>query len=96
MLDYGQIFPYLNKHRLLTESDQEDLDAMSRRSQKIDWLVRSLPRKGSDALWKFLDSLRQTADGTAHNELVSLLQEQINEVKGRRTTVNGKVGIAAK
>ncbi len=65
---------------------------MTRRGQKIDWLVKSLPRKGSDALWKFMDSLMHTADGTAHYELVSLLRQQIDEVKetSTQTTIDSE------
>ena len=80
MLDLEQIFPYLNQHKLLTNSDQEVLQSpFYSRNNKITRLVTRLHRKGSNALWRFIICLRSSADGTAHNELASELQSAVNE-----------------
>ena len=85
MLDLEQIFPYLNQHKLLTNSDQEALQSpFYSRNEKVTRLVTRLHRKGSNALWRFIICLRSSADGTAHDELASKLQSAVNEELTRR------------
>ena len=85
MLDLEQIFPYLNQHKLLTNSDQEVLQSpFYSRNDKITRLVMRLHRKGSNALWRFIICLRSSVDGTAHNELASELQSAVNEELTRK------------
>lgn len=48
---------------------------------KIDMLLKWIPKKGSDALARFIVCLRKSADGTGHDELATLLEDEIRKVR---------------
>ena len=79
MLDLEQIFPHLYSHNLLTDSEQELLQTSSvecSRKQKISRLVTGLSRKGPDALWRFIQCLNDSTDGTGHRDLAERIQDE--------------------
>ena len=83
MLDLEQVFPHLYRHNLLTDSELELLQAPSvqcSRKIKISKLVTGLPRKGQDALSRFVECLIHSADGTGHFELAKLIHEECTKV----------------
>ena len=93
MLNVDQVLPYLNQHKLLTIEEQEELQNLfPKRSQVISRLVIWIPRKGSDALWTFMVCLKSSSDGTAHGELVTVLQRSVDEMIKRRGQENTGTG----
>ena len=83
MLDLEQIFPHLFGHNLLTDSELELLQAPSvqcSRKIKISKLVTGLPRKGPDALSRFVECLIHSADGTGHFELANRIRDDCAKV----------------
>lgn len=85
LLDLDQIYPHLNQRNLLTDTEREDLQSLVySRNQKIARLVEVLPRKGSDALQRFIECLQSSTDGTAHSELADKLYSEAEEVLKRR------------
>lgn len=83
MLDLEQIFPHLYSHNLLTDSEQELLQTSSvhcSRKNKISRLVTSLPRKGPDALWRFVQCLNDSFDGTGHYDLAIKIRKDCTEI----------------
>ena len=85
LLDLEQIYPHLNQRKLLTDTEREDLQSfVYSRNQKIARLVEVLPRKGSDALQRFIECLQSSTDGTAHGELADKLYSEAEEVLKRK------------
>jgi DNA replication protein DnaC len=83
MLDLEQIFSHLYHHNLLSDSECEMLQASNvelSRKKKIARFITNLPRKGSNALDRFIQCLVNSADGTGHEELA---QNICNTVKER-------------
>lgn len=83
MLDLEQIFPHLYSHNLLTDSEQELLQTSSvlcSRKSKISRLVTSLPRKGPDALWRFVRCLSDSVDGTGHYDLAVKIKKDCTQI----------------
>ena len=60
------------------------------RNQKIARLVEFLPRKGSDALQRFIECLKISTDGTAHGELAEKLCIEAEQVLMRRKDSAGR------
>ena len=80
MLDLEQIFPHLYSHNLLTDTEQELLQTSSvhcSRKTKISKLVTGLPRKGPDALQRFVECLNNSTDGTGHHDLAKRIEEDV-------------------
>ena len=75
-LQIGPIFAHLNAMGLLTENEREILlNLVYTRQYKIDCLVQWLPRKGRDALHRFIVCLkRSSVDASGHKELARLLK----------------------
>lgn len=97
MLDLEQVFPYLYSHNLLTDSEQELLQTPSvlcSRKSKISKLVTGLPRKGPDALRRFVQCLKRSVDGTGHYDLAKRIVEEcarvLKEKSRRRSYSLGK------
>lgn len=87
LLDLEQIFPYLNQCKLLTDTEREEMQSpinIYNRTQKIARLVEFLPRKGSDALQRFIECLKSSTDGTAHDELAEKLYTEAEQVLTRK------------
>ena len=98
LLDLEQIFPHLFSQNLLTDSEQELLQTSNvhcSRKTKITRLVTGLPRKGPDALWRFVKCLNRSADGTGHRDLAVRITEDCNKVlreKSRHRRVSSFAG----
>jgi DNA polymerase III delta prime subunit len=93
MLDLEQIRCHLYQHKLLSDSECSTLQASDfelSRKTKIQMLITKLPRKGSDALDRFVKCLTNSANGTGHGELAQLI---CNTVGGResQTLASGAV-----
>ena len=76
MLDLEQIRCHLYQHKLLSDSDCAILQAPDfelSRKEKIQMLITNLPRKGSDALDRFVECLINSANGTGHGELAQII-----------------------
>ena len=81
-LNLEEIFPYLCQHGLLTYSEKEELKSDSITThKKIDKLLKWIPTKGSNALARFVECLRNSTDGTGHDELATLLEDKIRQYK---------------
>lgn len=81
-LHLKQLFPYLNQERLLSPPEDEEL--MNERfttPDRVDMLLKWIPKKGPDALARFLVCLRKSADGTGHDELATMLENEIRKVR---------------
>ena len=48
---------------------------------KVDHLLKILPKKGRSALKRFVKCLRQTAEGTAHDELADFIEKSAVDSK---------------
>ena len=84
-LDLEQVFPHLCQQRLLSYSEQEKLkNERFTTSERIDDLVKWIPMKGSDALARFSKCLENSADGTGHGELASLLKKEIGRILSKQ------------
>jgi tetratricopeptide (TPR) repeat protein len=76
MLDLEQIRCHLYQHKLLSDSECSTLQASDfelSRKTKIQMLITKLPRKGSDALDRFVKCLTNSTNGTGHGELAQLI-----------------------
>ena len=84
-LDLGQIFPHLNQQRLLTYSEQEKLNnERFTTDERIDELLKWIPKKGYDALERFVKCLENSADGTGHGELASSLEVEMRRIRSKQ------------
>ena len=85
MLNVHEIFSQLNQQGLLTPLEKGKLrNDLYTEDQKIDNIIEWIPRKGSDALGRFLICLEESSEGTAHGELVGLLKREIRKERLRR------------
>ena len=93
LLDLEQIRCHLHQHKLLSDSDWATLQApdfeLSRKT-KIQMLITSLPRKGSDALDRFVKCLINSANGTGHGELAQIICK-IVKGRGSQTSVDRRI-----
>lgn len=81
-LNLEEIFPHLNQRGLLTQSEKETLkNDYITTHKKIDKLLKWIPTKGSDALARFVICLRNSTDGTGHDELATSLEDTIRQYK---------------
>lgn len=84
-LDLEQIFPHLCQQRLLSYSEQEKLkNDRFTTHERIDDLVKWIPKKGTDALARFIKCLENSADGTGHGELASSLKEEVGRIRSKQ------------
>ena len=51
---------------------------------RIDELIKWIPTKGSDALGRFIVCLRNSTDGTGHDELATLLEDELEKTHSER------------
>ena len=80
LLNFETIFPHLVQANLLTRREQGHLQSFNTslsEDQKITKLINLLPKKGSDALQRFVSCLWDTADGTGHAELADFIQSRV-------------------
>ena len=75
-LNIETIQPYLSKHGLTTTDELEILlnDSITNLAKKKKLIYTWLPNKGDDCLSKFIEALRESSEGTTHNDLAMRLQ----------------------
>ena len=96
MLDLEQIFRYLYSYNLLTDTEQDMLQTSTvecSRKKKIMMLITNLPRKGSDALQRFVQCLLQSGDGTGHEDLAMIVKQEADKVINARSKRKEMSGI---
>lgn len=81
--DYANLdtlIPYLNEEGLLSQEDLSFLNnKLYQQSHRIDYLIFSLPSKGSDAESRFMKCLENAKDHLGHEELLKILHKTISE-----------------
>lgn len=76
------ILPFLIEQNLITPDEREYLmNALHLDADKINKLMMSLPKKGPDALDKFILCLDDSSDGTGHDALAKRIRKAIYELK---------------
>ena len=84
-LNLEQIFPHLNQQGLPSYSEKKKLrNEYFTTHDRIDELIKWIPTKGSDALERFIVCLRNSADGTGHDELATLLENELEKIQSKR------------
>jgi hypothetical protein len=88
------MFHVVNEYNigLLTRPEEERLQSLSHTfstdEAKIDHLLNVLPKKGENALKRFVKCLRETAEGTAHDELADFIENSAVESKKDKMSPN--------
>ena len=75
-LNIEAIQPYLSKYGL-TASEELDIllhDSTTNTAKKKKLIYSWLPQKGNDCLRKFIEALKESSEGTSHNDLAMRLQ----------------------
>ena len=78
-LNVEVIMPKLVEENLLTEHDEKELTNLDANFEKVEYLTKVLPKKGTPWLDKFLKCLGETLDGTGHCKVVKELESVRNE-----------------
>ena len=80
-LDVATILPHLIAFHLLTNDDRQILMTYARTQvEKAQYLLDILPRKAKGWFEKFAESLRQSAEGTGHGDLLEELEAKFKEL----------------
>ena len=75
-LDVNTILPHMNKYNLLTRPENEKLtNPYNTTSDKVNYLVEILPRKGNGWLDKLICCLKDSTEGTGHSKIIEELQQ---------------------
>ena len=86
-LNLTEIIPHLNQHDLVTNSDVHMLRSMPA-PEGVDHLISMLPRK-KDGWWKaFIAALKGSSSGTAHNDLVTILETELQQLMSSNENEN--------
>ena len=98
LLHMETVFPYLVQEDLLTQGEIDKLCSLSSTfssdEDKITFLVEKvLPKKGRNALPRFLKCLESTASGTAHDELADFIKGKASKLQGTASVVTLQKGI---
>ena len=81
LLDFAAILPYLYSSNLLTDENSRMLRNVSiSQKEKAQYLVYILPRKAEGWFGRFLDCLRQSAEGTSHADLIKELEVNLDDL----------------
>ena len=93
-VNIGAILPHLNEKALLTVQEGEILtNSNFTVYDKIDRLVQWVPRKGTDALSRFILCLRRSSgDALGHGELVKLLELEVEKAQKKATIMVSQSG----
>ncbi len=75
LMDLGRVFPLLVQRGVVSANDLRILANTSDSSAKMEKLLAVLRQKGPGFLDTFIGCLRDSADGTAHNELADGMEE---------------------
>ena len=71
------LFPYLNKYGILTSEERFYLSNNSKSpSEKVNYLLQYLERKGDETVQKFLQALKEEREHSGHAELCKLLKQR--------------------
>ena len=75
-LNIAAIQPFLSKHGLTSTDELETLlnDSITNTIKRKKLIYSWLPHKGNDCLSKFIEALKESSEGTAHNDLAMRLQ----------------------
>ena len=74
-LNVDEVLPRLYQQDVLTQNEYEEFKVITEtRVKKTDRLLQKLLSKTFTSYEKFVQVLQDTTEGTAHNELISLLQ----------------------
>ena len=75
-LNIAAIQPYLSKHGLTSTDELDTLlnDSITNTTKKKKLIYSWLPHKGDDCLSKFIEALKESNEGTTHNDLAMRLQ----------------------
>lgn len=75
-LNIEAIQPYLSKHGLTSIEELDVLlnDSISSTVKKKKLIYSWLPHKGSNSLSKFIEALKESSEGTTHDDLAMRLQ----------------------
>ena len=70
------LIPYLNKYGILTSEERFYLNNSSKSpSEKVNYLLQYLERKGEETVQKFLKALKDEREHSGHVELCRLLKQ---------------------
>ncbi len=75
LINVDLVYPHLVQSSAVSVGDHNDLANTGDLWIKMEKLLAVLPRKGSGFLSIFIKCLRASCDGTAHDELASILEE---------------------
>ena len=80
-LNIEAIQPYLSKRGLTAPEELDVLlnDSMTSSLKKKKLIYSWLPLKGNDSLSKFIEALKESSEGTSHNDLATRLQAKRTE-----------------
>ena len=96
LIDFTAILPYLNASNLLTSKNAWMLANVSKsQKEKTQYLVYILPRKAEGWFNRFLDCLQQSAEGTAHADLIKELELNLDDLKQINSSKQKSVGECA-
>ena len=77
-LNIPALLPYLIKYHLITANLEQELELKTTiHDTKVDRLVAELPRKGEHSLELFIKCLRESANGTNHEDIADFLEEEL-------------------
>ena len=80
-LDISAILPHLISQHLLTDEDKQQLmKDTSTKVKKAQYLLDIIPRKAKGWFELFLECLRNSENGTAHGDLVKMLEIKFQEL----------------
>ena len=84
-MSVDSLFPYLIQYDLLTmEQRQEILLPVNTSIAKADKVLHFIPQSGPDSIYKFIDALYESRNGTDHGRLANLLKKSISKFSGQR------------
>ncbi len=70
-----ELLPYLNRHLLLTQHENEVLqNKVTTNQEKVLELLLFIERKGTYYLWKLLQAIREEPSHTGHKEIFRVLE----------------------
>ena len=85
-LDVSAILPNLMARHLLTSDNRQVLMTCAKTQvEKAQYLLDILPRKNHGWFEQFVECLRETSDGTGHDDLVKELEAKLQEIKSKIT-----------
>ena len=80
LLNINAVQPYLLSKGMLTRDDSNTLSNSNKTpGDKIKFIIDMLPSKGRGWWDKFINSLKNSINGTAHGELAKTLEDTLEE-----------------